>query len=182
MKKETKLIIIEKHKVSSREVDLEKDLDRIMEDGAIMFDLVTKPIGIWSSSYALAHSQVTKKDPLRFFVTKDGDAVINPVITRHSGYTVPHQEGCLTFHGKNDGTVKVPRWRKIDAEWFELHEDTGKPFRVRMSLEGKPAMVFQHEIQHMDGIYIYDKRMDIPPRIRRSPIVPKKEVNVPKKV
>jgi len=142
----------------------------VIEDGMKMVDQLRRPVGRWQSGYALAHSQITKKDPLRFFVTTKGDAIINPKITwkPHENQAEPHNEGCYTFHSLEDRTVYVPRFEKIKAEWYELMEDGKVSPKVTAELRGMQAKVFQHEIDHMDGIYIYDKQTTSAPKLGKN--------------
>jgi len=135
------------HRVISREVT-EGDLLRVKLDAKEMYTLYSPQ----SSFLALSHCQVTDKDPLRFFILSDGTVIVNPVIERHVNYTVDSQEGCMTFP-ENDYIIKK-RWRKIEAKWFELQED--KLIERTGTVKDLPSFVFQHEINHMDGIYCYD--------------------------
>ena len=61
-------------------------------------------------------------------------------------------EGCLSFPDFF-GTVK--RWKKIKARWFEIEESKLK--RKERVLEGFEAIVFQHELDHLDGILFVDR-------------------------
>lgn len=75
-------------------------------------------------------------------------AFINPEITKLSGEIVEDFEGCLsvpTIYGK------VPRYSKVKVKALGLD---GKEFRV--TAEGFLARVFQHEIDHTNGIVFVD--------------------------
>lgn len=70
------MIIIEPHNIISREVTKD-DIARIKEDAPQMFNLIYSPKYIVDpkrikTGLALGHSQITKDDPLRFFVMRDG--------------------------------------------------------------------------------------------------------------
>ena len=69
--------IIAPHKNKSRPVT-EADIARVLEDAKNMQAHVVE------KCVALAHCQIESKDPLRFFVTKNREIVINPVIIRLS--------------------------------------------------------------------------------------------------
>jgi len=160
--------IISSHRVKSREVT-EKDLPRIIADSKKMMPFLHEGIGVWRSGIAIAHSQITKEDPMRFFVLRDGRIIVNPEIIRHTKNAQLKDDACLTFHGiKNPisgmwevthPVVKVPRWTKIDCRFGIVRDaESEKPYidYLEESLTGKNAQVFQHEIDHMNAVYIYD--------------------------
>lgn len=73
---------------------------------------------------------------------------INPVITKYEGKIEEDFEGCLSVP---DVYGKVPRHTKVRIK--ALNED-GREFRV--TAEGFLARVFQHEIDHTNGIVFID--------------------------
>lgn len=77
------------------------------------------------------------------------ECYMNPVITKSSETMVESEEGCLSVP-KQYGLVS--RHKKITVEAINRH---GK--RVVLDLKGFPAIVFQHEINHLDGILFIDK-------------------------
>jgi len=75
-------------------------------------------------------------------------AFINPEITKLSGSIEEDFEGCLSvpnIYGK------VPRYSKVKVKAIDV---TGKEFRV--TAEGFLARIFQHEIDHTNGIVFID--------------------------
>ena len=60
-------------------------------------------------------------------------------------------EGCLSFPDLY-GTVK--RYLKIEACWQEIEE--GKLVDKKKTMNGFEAIVFQHELDHLDGILFID--------------------------
>lgn len=74
---------------------------------------------------------------------------INPVITKKSVAMTDSEEGCLSVPGKY-GIVE--RHKKINLEALNRH---GR--RVNLEVKHFPAIVFQHEIDHLDGILFVDK-------------------------
>lgn len=92
----------------------------------------------------------------RVIVVDTGDevvALINPVIEQASGAEID-VEGCLSIPGKRG---YVSRASRIVVSG--LRPD-GKP--VRYTAEGFVARIFQHEIDHLDGILFTDKLVDAP--------------------
>lgn len=170
-KKKDVVGIISAHKVKSREVDIKKDLKRVLKDAEKMMPFLEHGAGVWQSGHAIAHSQITKDDPLRFFLLRDGRIIINPKIVRHTQVKQQKKDACLTFYGEKDANgnwrvthpvVMVPRWTKCEVEFgIVRYQDAEKkkgPYVdfLTENVGGKVAQVFQHEIDHMDGIYIYD--------------------------
>lgn len=73
---------------------------------------------------------------------------INPEVTKLSGDIVEDYEGCLSvpnIYGK------VPRHSKVKVKALGLN---GKEFRV--TAEGFLARIFQHEIDHTNGLVFID--------------------------
>lgn len=73
---------------------------------------------------------------------------INPEITKYEGETVYDYEGCLSIKNVYG---RVPRSSKVRVKAINLH---GKEFRV--TAEGFLARIFQHEIDHTNGIVFID--------------------------
>ena len=90
--------------------------------------------------------------PFRMFVMGDKDSYIccwNPQILSESEFTVPIEEGCLTYPGL---FVKIYRPEDIYVQFEDenksIHNDTFKGLMCR---------VYQHEMDHMDGIDFRNK-------------------------
>ncbi len=77
---------------------------------------------------------------------------INPEITKYEGEIVSDYEGCLSI--KNVYGL-VPRHSKVRIKALNL---AGK--EVRLTAEGFLARVFQHEIDHTNGIVFIDHIKD----------------------
>jgi peptide deformylase len=69
---------------------------------------------------------------------------------------LPGGEGCLSVTRPTDGLV-TPRHLKIIAKCSLLDMGTLKIKTVKLTLFGYPAIVFQHEYDHLDGILFVDK-------------------------
>lgn len=81
-------------------------------------------------------------------------AFINPVITKYEGKIVEDYEGCLSI---KDIYGKVPRYEKVKVKALDIN---GKEFRVTAT--GFLARIFQHEIDHTNGIVFIDHIKDKP--------------------
>jgi peptide deformylase len=79
--------------------------------------------------------------------------VINPEIVRFSQETVEGVEACLSIQGLA-GTVD--RAEEITVKGLNRQ---GKPVRIKAS--GWLARIFQHEIDHLDGILFVDRAEDV---------------------
>jgi peptide deformylase len=79
---------------------------------------------------------------------------INPVITKKEGEIIEDYEGCLSIKNVYG---KVPRYSKVRVKALDIN---GQEFRV--SAEGFLARVFQHEIDHCNGIVFIDHIKDRP--------------------
>lgn len=79
----------------------------------------------------------------------DGLVIINPRIVNHSIQTITEEEGCLSVPGIF-GSVK--RWGRVTIEYYDRE---GK--KQSMNASGLLARIFQHEIDHLDGILYIQK-------------------------
>jgi peptide deformylase len=86
-----------------------------------------------------------------FVFSRDGEDIVlvNPVITRLGGSAETDDEGCLSL-----GTVRVPVERQVEVT-ISGRDATGAD--VELELEGMPARVVQHELDHLDGVLIIDR-------------------------
>lgn len=110
---------------------------------------------------ALAAIQVDR--PVRVVVIRNNfdnkkdrtfSVFINPTITKYEGDIVEDYEGCLSVpyvYGK------VPRHNKVRVKALNLD---GK--EIRLTAEGFLARIFQHEIDHTNGIVFIDHIKDDP--------------------
>lgn len=80
-------------------------------------------------------------------------AFLNPEITKTSETTLVGEEGCLSVPGKY-GMVR--RHKRISLQALNRH---GR--KVEMDVSGLFATVFQHEIDHLNGILYIDKALEI---------------------
>jgi peptide deformylase len=88
----------------------------------------------------------------RFFVcTLDGEdrLLVNPVVTPVGEDTDLDTEGCLSL-----GSVRVPVERSVKVR-LEAQDVDGAA--VELELEGYPARVVQHEVDHLDGKLMLDR-------------------------
>lgn len=81
-------------------------------------------------------------------------AFINPQITKFEGEIKEDFEGCLSVPNVYG---KVPRYGKVKVKATNL---AGKEFRV--SADGFLARIFQHEIDHVNGLVFIDHIKDSP--------------------
>lgn len=83
--------------------------------------------------------------------------MINPEIVGHTKEEtyLPGGEGCLSIDRATTGIT--PRYYaiKIKGYYLDFNTDTAKP--IELTLEGYPAIVFQHEYDHLDGVLFIDK-------------------------
>jgi peptide deformylase len=83
---------------------------------------------------------------------RDFTTFINPVIAKYEGKIIEDFEGCLSVA---DIYGKVPRYDRVKVDAVD---QDGNKFRV--TAEGFLARVFQHEIDHTNGIVFIDHIKD----------------------
>ena len=90
-----------------------------------------------------------------FVFQKDEDdvvAVVNPQLSKLSKETVVEDEGCLSMLSV---TVPVERHLRVTLEGKDADGNV-----LRVELEGHPARVAQHELDHLEGTLILDRTTD----------------------
>ncbi len=126
---------------------IDGDIKRLIED---MFDTMYNADGV-----GLAANQIG--EPLRVMVIDTSPkkesppvklALINPELIEGQGNT-KYKEGCLSFPGL---LVEVDRYQKVRFRAMDLKGEIKE-----YELEGFPAIVFQHELDHLDGITFIDR-------------------------
>jgi len=102
--------------------------------------------------------------PLRVIVVEFGDeeneevppklfTVVNPEIIRASQETVMGTEGCLSIPGF------VGEVERMESITVKAQNRYGQPMRIKAN--GWLARIFQHEIDHLDGILFTDRATEI---------------------
>ncbi|WP_416827004.1 peptide deformylase [Ectobacillus polymachus] len=78
-------------------------------------------------------------------------ALFNPKIVSHSieQTYLPSGEGCLSVD--RDVPGYVPRYKRITVKAITVQGEA-----IKLRLKGLPAIVFQHEIDHLNGIMFFD--------------------------
>jgi len=113
---------------------------------ADMVDTMYDEVGI-----GLAAPQVGVSLRLMVVGGEDGrgvQALVNPAITAQGG-TVTAEEGCLSLPGI---FAQVTR-----AEWVTLQAQDLEGNPVALTARGLRSRVFQHEIDHLDGVLFIDR-------------------------
>ena len=138
------------HKVT----DFGKDFQQLVND---MIETLREAPGVGLAAPQVAVSQ-------RLIVVEFGDEddeaippklyiVANPEITAPSEEMVKGIEGCLSIP---DLVGEVERHQSITVKGFNRY---GKPTRIKV--EGWLARIFQHEIDHLDGIVYPDRALRV---------------------
>jgi peptide deformylase len=81
--------------------------------------------------------------------------LINPEILELSGELIELDEGCLSLP---EIWGKTPRYAKVSIRGQKVSGEV-----VEIQAEGLLAQVFQHEVDHLDGL-VYLDRLDAPAR------------------
>lgn len=77
------------------------------------------------------------------------EVYINPKIVSYSSKKQTYREGCLSIPNRTDTLYN--RAYKIDIEY-----DTMKGIKKKETIEGFTSVIFQHEIDHLNGILYLD--------------------------
>jgi len=90
--------------------------------------------------------------PYRVFAMRgspENFVCFNPRVVQPSESLISLEEGCLTFPGL---TVKIKRPQHIRVRFQTPNGDT-----LTKQFTGMTARIFQHEIDHLDGIVFYNR-------------------------
>ncbi len=139
---------------SKHVTNFDKDLQTLIDN---MFETMRAAPGV-----GLAAPQIGES--LRLVVveyTDDEDenakpkkyALINPEIVKRSEETVTAVEGCLSLPGLA-GVVE-----RHEAVTVKAKNRFGKPLKIEA--EGWLARIFQHEIDHLDGVLYIDRAEEV---------------------
>ena len=82
-------------------------------------------------------------------ITREPQVFINPKILKKSREAVTEEEGCLSFPSL---FLKIKRVKEVE---IEARDENGEKISLRVT--GLPARVFQHEIDHLNGILFIDR-------------------------
>lgn len=134
----------------------------IKPDAEAMVDMldIGKFPGKQSFGISIAHSQVSE-NPQRFFVVKKEvvmdkilpfRVIINPVINEKDKASQGlNLEGCLSFPYRD--SKDVLRYNRVKVSFIGSGGEEIKEHWI----EGLAAAIFQHEIDHMNCVNIYQK-------------------------
>lgn len=124
--------------------------ERLVED---MIETMRDAPGV-----GLAGTQVGVLERVFVYEVEDEvGAIFNPVISRRSRDLEDQEEGCLSLPG-----LLYPVTRHLDVRVEGLGLE-GRP--VQFDAEGLLARVFQHEIDHLDGVLFIDR---LPEKLRKK--------------
>ncbi|MDJ0569527.1 MAG: peptide deformylase [Pleurocapsa sp. MO_192.B19] len=122
-------------------------------DSLIRTAIASKGVGIAapqiSQSYRLFIVASHPSDRYPYAPTMPPTAMINPRILSHSEEVVKDWEGCLSVPGVRG---LVPRYREIEVEYTTRQGETKQEI-----LTDFIARIFQHELDHLDGILFLDR-------------------------
>jgi peptide deformylase len=123
--------------------ELDGSLARLVEDMAVtMYD---------APGVGLAAPQVGVQQRLFVYDLQDGlgaRAMVNPELVESDGEWV-FEEGCLSVPGLS---WEIVRPRSIHLRGYDIHGN-----EVEIEADDYPARVFQHELDHLDGVLLLER-------------------------
>jgi len=139
---------------------LRKKARKVTEFGAELQTLIEDMVETMRAAPGVGLAAPQVNVPLRVIVVEYGDeeneeapkklfTLVNPEIVRQSEETVIAAEGCLSIPGF---VGEVERHDQINLKALNRQ---GKP--VRIKAEGWLARIFQHEMDHLNGVLYIDR-------------------------
>lgn len=126
-----------------------KNVKSISESVIKTLDEMVK-VAKMADAAGLAANQIGISRSLAVVLLEDGDflKMINPVLKESEGEEVD-EEGCLSVP---DSVIKIPRSTRVLVEYLDTDGNI-KTFEA----SGFTARVLQHEIDHLNGLLIFDR-------------------------
>lgn len=139
---------------------LRKKARKVTDFGPALQDLITNMVETMHEAPGVGLAAPQVGVPERVIVVEFGDenddqaplklfTLVNPEINRYSMESETGVEGCLSIPGF---LGEVERAEKVQVKGFNRH---GQPVKIKAS--GWLARIFQHEIDHLDGILFTDR-------------------------
>lgn len=128
------------------------DIQTLIDD---LIATLTPANGVGMAAPQISESQriivVASRPTLRYpsAPVMEPTPMINPHIIEHSDEMVKGWEGCLSIPGIRG---LVPRYQAVEVEYIDRH---GK--KQTQELTGFVARIFQHELDHLEGIVFIDR-------------------------
>lgn len=135
--------------------NIDDELRKLIDDmGETMFKapgigLAAPQVGVNKRVIVYDVNAENKTDDEAREIKQEFRALINPEIISASGSIVSKEEGCLSVLDYN---ADVKRYEKVSIRALNLE---GR--QLEFNMEGIPAIIMQHEIDHLDGILFIDR-------------------------
>jgi len=161
-----------------------KSVEEGEEIGAKLLNELTKS----QSGIGLAANQIGINKRVCVLNVKEPVVLINPKIIEHSEEKFAFIEGCLSFPNKAIKTERY-KWIKVQSDnhestlYFSVWSDDseeGYDKNKYLQMAYETACV-QHEIDHLDGITMFDRELIMEPVKRAIPKIGRNEKVVIKK-
>lgn len=125
--------------------EITAEIKKLVEDMAETMEK-SEPQGV-----GLAAPQVGVSKRITVIKTDNGSvAFLNPKISKKSRKKELSQEGCLSLPAI---WLDIKRAAEVEVKALDI---TGKKIKIKAS--GLLAKIFQHEVDHLDGILIIDRK------------------------
>ncbi len=102
-------------------------------------------IGLAAPQIGVSKKVITVLDPENHRLL----GLINPKILKKSKEKEMGEEGCLSFPGI---FLKIKRAQEVEVEGLDINGN-----EIKLKAQGLLARVFQHEIDHLDGILFFNR-------------------------
>lgn len=130
---------------------VEEITDEIRQLSSDMLETMYAAPGVGLAAPQVGRSiRLLVMDPRQQDGQHDPRVLVNPVLEPLGEEIVSEQEGCLSV--PLSYRADVPRWSSVRLRATDLD---GKP--IDEVLEGFPAVVVQHEVDHLDGALFIDR-------------------------
>jgi len=135
--------------------NINDDIKQLIQDmGETMFEapgvgLAAPQVGVNKRIIVYDVNTAVKNDDENKDLKNEFRALINPEIIDASGSIVSNEEGCLSVL---DYKADVKRYEKVTVKALNIDGE-----KLEFNVEGIPAIIMQHEIDHLDGILFIDR-------------------------
>ena len=144
--------------ITTNKKDLEFKCDQLYYTDALKIAKQLKQVVLYpqhKNCIGLAHNQ--NKGNKAVFIAKISNkwrTFINPSISKKDDAFI-HQESCMSFPNKSN---KITRYKKIElTHQIKARNDNDGNMFIKEVFTGFDACIIQHEMDHLNGIHIFNK-------------------------
>jgi peptide deformylase len=126
-----------------------KETEKLEEAISIGEKLIAKCISLGGVGLAAPQIGINKRIFVWMFKPEIFQIAINPTFYKEGHKKISMIEMCLSYPGER--YYISGRWKSIRAVYYSINKSENKLVKITKSISGESAIIYQHEIWHLDG-------------------------------